>query len=135
MNSQAVDAGRAVAVVDAYVAAFAAGDAGAVAILFAPEATVEDPVGTTPVRGAANILAFYERAMAMDLRLDRTGPVRIAGDSAAFPFRIHYPPTLGSRLTDVIDTFRFDSEGRILEMRAFWGPTNIQTSTESSNHA
>ena len=130
-----LDPVRAVAVVDAYVAAFAAGDAGAAAALYAPEGTVEDPVGTVPVRGGPDILAFYERAMGMELRLERTGPVRVAGDSAAFPFRIHYPPALGSRLTDVIDTFRFDSEGRILEMRAFWGPANIQTSEESSDHA
>ena len=129
------DPERAVAAVEAYVAAFAAGDARAAANLYAPEGTVEDPVGAPVVSGAANIAAFYERAMGMGLRLERTGPVRVAGDSAAFPFRIHYPPTAERRLVEVIDTFRFDSEGRILEMRAFWGPANIQTSEESSNHA
>lgn len=135
MTGSVVDADVANGVVEAYVAAFEAGDASAVVALYAPEATVEDPVGAPLVRGAPEILAFYERAMSMDLRLERTGPVRVAGDSAAFPFRIHYPPALGSRLTDVIDTFRFDSEGRILEMRAFWGPANILTSKESSSHA
>lgn len=135
MTTTAVDPDRAVAVVEAYVAAFAARDARAAADLYAPDGTVEDPVGSSLVRGAASILTFYERAMDMDLRVERTGAVRVAGDSAAFPFRIHYPPTSERRLIDVIDTFRFDSEGRIQEMRAFWGPTNIQTSEESSSHA
>jgi steroid delta-isomerase len=129
------DPQRAAAVVEAYVAAFAAGDARSAADLYAYDATVEDPVGAPLVRGASHILAFYERAMGIGLRLERTGPVRVAGDSAAFPFRIHYPPTAERRVIDVIDTFRFDAEGRILEMRAFWGPANIQAPEESSSHA
>lgn len=122
-------------VVDAYIAAFAAGDARAASSLFAPDATVEDPVGAAPVVGVADIDAFYARAMTYGLRLERTGPIRVAGDCAAFPFRIHYPPTSERRLVDVIDTFRFDEQGRIVEMRAFWGPANIHSSEESASHA
>lgn len=122
------------AVVEAYISAFSAGDAAAAARLFAPDATVEDPVGTPLVTGDG-IPALYRSAMARGLRLERTGPVRFAGDSAAFPFAIHYPPSAARRRIDVIDIFRFDSQGRIIEMRAFWGPDNIHTSQESPNHA
>jgi len=27
----------------------------------------------------------------------------------------------------VIDTFKFNEESKVVEMRAFWGPTNMQT--------
>lgn len=122
------------AVVEAYVAAFAAGDPDAAARLFAPGATIEDPVGSTIITGSA-VPELFRNAMGRGLRLELTGPVRTAGDSAAFPFRIHYPPTAERRAIDVIDTFRFDPDGRILKMRAFWGPDNIHYSEESPAHA
>lgn len=121
------------AVVEAYVAAFAAGDAEAAAALFAAEATIEDPVGT-PVLSGEMIPALFHNAMGRGLKLERTGPIRTAGDSAAFPFRIHYPETAERLCIDVIDTFRFDDQGRIIQMRAFWGPDNIQL-RESLSHA
>lgn len=122
------------AVVEAYVAAFAAGDAEAAARLYAPGATIEDPVGSPVIAGEA-VPELFRNAMNRGLKLELTGPVRTAGDSAAFAFRIHYPPTAGRRVVDVIDTFRFDPQGRILEMRAFWGPDNIHSSKESPDHA
>lgn len=121
------------AVVEAYVAAFEAGDSAAAAGLYAADATIEDPVGTPIISGEA-ILALFRNAMARGLKLELTGPVRTAGDSAAFPFRIHYPETAERRCIDVIDTFRFDDQGRITQMRAFWGATNIQM-RESPSHA
>lgn len=29
-------------------------------------------------------------------------------------------------MIEAIDVFRFDAEGRIIEMRAYWGPQNIK---------
>lgn len=122
------------AAVEAYIAAFAAGDPAAAARLYAPGATIEDPVGSPVISGEA-ISELYRNAMGRGIRLERTGPVRTAGDSAAFPFRIHYPSTAERRAIDVIDTFRFDPQGRILEMRAFWGADNVHYSKESPDHA
>ncbi len=122
------------AAVEAYVSAFDAGDAAAAAALYAPGAVIEDPVGSPVVTGEG-VLALYANAMTRGLKLELTGPIRTAGDSAAFPFRIHYPPTAERRCIDVIDTFRFDAQGRVIEMRAFWGPDNIQFSRENQTHA
>ena len=122
------------AVVEAYVAAFAAGDPVAAAALFAPEATIEDPVGSPVVTGEA-VAALFRGAMARGLKLELTGPVRTAGDSAAFPFRIHYPAGAERRTVEVIDTFRFDDHGRVIEMRAFWGPDTIDLSEKAQAHA
>ena len=55
------------AAVHAYVAAFEAGSADQAAALFAPDATVEDPVGTPQRRGREAIHAF-RLTMASGLR-------------------------------------------------------------------
>lgn len=108
-----------------YVDAFARGDAAAVAALFAADATVEDPVGTPPHVGQAAILAFYTAAMRTGARLTLEGPVRIAADTAAFAFSVLLDYAGGAKRIDVIDTFRFNDENRVIEMRAFWGPGNM----------
>jgi steroid delta-isomerase len=111
--------------VHAYVAAFAAGDAAAAAALFAPDASVEDPVGSTVLRGATDIAAFYQRAMQTGARLALTGPVQVCADAAAFSFTVQVAAA-GVEI-DVIDVFRFDDAGLITQMQAFWGPANVRT--------
>jgi hypothetical protein len=58
------------------------------AALFAQDATLEDPVGSERLVGHAAIATFYERAMAMGATLELRGPVRVAGDCAAFAFTV-----------------------------------------------
>lgn len=113
------------AAVHAYIAAFAAGSADAVAALYAPDGTVEDPIGSPTHRGLEAVRAFYAHAMATGAKLTLDGPVRIAGDYAAFPFSVHLNYQGGEKRIDVIDTFKFDADNRIVEMRAFWGPSNM----------
>ena len=113
-----------VRVVEAYVDAFAKGDPEAVVALFAEDATVEDPVGSPPHRGRDAIRAFYTASMATGAKLKLEGPVRTAADYAAFAFSV----TLnygGEKRVDVIDTFRFGAEGKVIEMRAYFGPANM----------
>ena len=110
--------------VHAYVAAFAAGDPAAAAALFAPNATLEDPVGSTVLRGAEEISAFYARAMQTGARLTLAGPVRVCANAAAFGFTVHVAAA-GVQI-DVIDVFRFDETGLIVQMQAFWGPANVR---------
>lgn len=56
--------------------------------LYADNATVEDPVGSPVRKGKAALREFYTGAVKMDLQLTRTGPVRVAGHEAAFPFQL-----------------------------------------------
>jgi len=114
------------AVVQAYVAAFAAGDADAAADLFAQDATVEDPVGTPLKRGRAEILEFYSGSMATGARLSLLGDPRCAGEYVAFPFSVNLDFGGQKSVIEVIDTFRIDANGKIAEMRAFWGPANMK---------
>lgn len=98
--------------------------------LYADNATVEDPVGSEVVSGKNAVHAFYSGAVTMDLNLTRTGPVRVAGVEAAFPFQLRMEVDGVPMVTDIIDVFRFDKEGKIVSMRAFWGPSNRRKATE-----
>lgn len=113
------------AAVHEYVAAFDAGAPERVAALFAEGATVEDPVGAPPHVGKAAILAFYAASMQTGAKLKLDGPVRICGPYAAFAFTVHLHWEGRDQRVEVIDTFRFDDDGKVIEMRAYFGPTNM----------
>lgn len=114
-----------VAAVEAYVAAFDREDPDAVRDLFAPDATVEDPVGTPPHVGHEAIRAFYARSMKTGAKLRLEGPVRTTADTAAFAFSVHLTLPDGPMRIDVIDLFRFDEAGKVASMRAYFGPANM----------
>jgi steroid delta-isomerase len=119
-----------VARVDEYIEVVSHHDVEGLGTLFAADAVVEDPVGSTPHRGIDAICEFYRKGFEIDYRLERTGPVRCAGDAVAFPFRV-VTGTGGSGMRiDVIDVFEFDGAGRIVRMRAYWGPENCTAGPE-----
>lgn len=118
--------------VETYVAAFDAGDPEMVVGLFAADATVEDPVGTPPHTGHDAIRTFYAASMQTGAKLHLDGPVRVAGDTAAFAFHVTFA-TPGMQV-DVIDLFRFDAAGKVRSMQAFFGPTNM-AGFEGTAHA
>jgi steroid Delta-isomerase len=111
--------------VQAYIAAFDRGDAEAVADLFAADARVEDPLGSPPKIGREAILDFYTESMRTGARLRLEGPVRCVNDVAAFAFSVHLTHQGAAMRIDVIDTFRFDSAGKITAMTAYFGESNI----------
>lgn len=119
------DADQMISAVHAYVAAFEAGDPDAAAALFAEDATVEDPIGAPLHRGRDAIRAFYAQSMAAGAKLKPEGPVRTAADYAVFPFSVQLTLPIGEARIDVIDSFKFDADGKVVEMRAFWGPSNM----------
>jgi len=113
--------------VERYCAAFTAGDRDAYVGLFAPDAWVEDPVGTPRHEGHEGIGTFFDgaRGMAEVIELRLTGPVRVAAGECAFPMQAR--PRLGDTTfaVDIIDVMTFDDEGRITTMRAFWDPAEM----------
>jgi steroid delta-isomerase len=126
------DAEQIRATIERYLSAFSADDRATWLAQWAPDATMEDPVGTPIRTGHDEIGAFYDEghAMAERITLVRTGTVRVAGDEAAFPMQVR--PILGGTefTVDVIDTMRFDDEGRIVAMRAYWDPTALTPVTD-----
>ncbi len=105
-----------------YLEALCNKDLEGVMALYADDATVEDPVGTDKHVGKAAVRKFYAGAVEAGVQAELTGPVRLAGQEAAFPFVIKIPAA-GMEM-DVIDVFRFNDEGLVVEMRAFWGDSN-----------
>lgn len=113
------------AAVHEYIAAFDAQRADRVAALYALDATVEDPIGSPIRQGREAIRAFYAESMATGAKLKLEGPIRIAGDYAVFPFSVNLRWEGSHKRIDVIDTFRFNNADEVIEMRAFWGPSNM----------
>lgn len=111
--------------VERYVEAFEKGDAKMASDLYADNATVEDPIGTPIHTGRDAIHAFYAKSMQAGAKLRLDGPVRTGGGYAAFPFTV-LVNFGGPKEIEVVDTFKFDAEGKVTEMRAFWGPANMR---------
>ena len=119
-----IDHAAKIRVVDAYVAGFANADPEAIAALFATDATVEDPIDSPIKRGSAEILEFYKFSMQTGAKLVLDGPVRTGGPYAAFAFQVRLNLG-GEKVIHVIDTFKFNDAGKVIEMRAFWSPDNM----------
>lgn len=106
-----------------YVAAFDKSDAEMAVTLFAENGTVEDPVGAPILKGRPAIRNFYTQVMTRGAKLRLEGAVRAGANYAAFAFSA-LMDSAGEKRIEVIDTFRFDDQGKVVEMRAFWGPGN-----------
>ena len=111
--------------IEHYVKLMNDGNAGAIAELYAADATLEDPIGAEPRRGREAIHEFY-KVSAGAVRLELSGPIRVCGSEAAFPM----VGTAGSgdhlAYIDIVDVMTFDETAQITSMRAFWSPDAIR---------
>lgn len=110
-------------VFERYCRLVTAGDFDAIARLYATDATVEDPVGSTPHRGRDAIREFY-RASAGSVRLELEGRVRSAGNEAAAAM-IARPVANPSMRVETLDVMVFGDDGLIASMRAYWSADTI----------
>ncbi|WP_421794302.1 steroid Delta-isomerase [Hydrocarboniphaga effusa] len=114
-------------VLQAYIDGFNHGDAEAIIALYADDATVEDPVGKPPMQGKPAIAKFYRSSIKTGAKLALAAPIRASqGQEAAMAFDVRLEMPQGPALIRVIDVMRFDSEGKIASMRAFWGLSDMQ---------
>lgn len=106
----------------AYLERFNAHDREGYVGLFAPDATLEDPVGSEVKHGHEGIGEFWDTVQSMteNVTLTPTGSPCIAAGEAAFGFRIVNVLGGASFVMDAIDVMTFDDDGRITSMRAFW---------------
>jgi steroid delta-isomerase len=110
------------AALQAYLDHFNAGDPDAITELFAEGATVEDPYGTPPKTGKAEIRAFYAEALKMGAVLSLSAPIRGShGNAAAMAFEAK-PAGLTVR---IIDVMTFDDTGKFTSMKAYFGPEDF----------
>lgn len=108
-----------------YLELVAAGQADAVADLYADDATVEDPVGGEVHIGHSAILGFYSNALGAKAETEVV-TLRALGHEAAFFWGLTIDLGEGGKIRiDIISVMTFDGEGKIASMKAYWGPDNI----------
>ena len=115
------------AAVEQYISALTNHDMAAITDLYADDATVEDPVGSEPLKGKAAIIRFYEVAFSSGISARLDGSVRFAANHAVFPFVVELNPGNGEMRIEVIDQFTFNDDNKVIAMRAFWGEQNMTT--------
>jgi steroid Delta-isomerase len=120
-----LDADRMVAAVEAYIGSYNRADLDGVCAVFAEDAVVEDPVGTPPRVGQAALREFFAVGIDAGARLTLDGPVRCADGHAAFAFHVDLHWDGRSTRIDVIDVFSFDAQGKVVNMKAYFGPANM----------
>jgi steroid Delta-isomerase len=113
--------------IDAYVDALARSDPDAWVGVFAPDAVQIDPVGTPPNVGRDAIRAFWDRALAMaDTVIFDVHHLHICGDEVAMVFTGTARLGDGGMVFDGVDIMRFDDNGQIGELRAYWDPAGMR---------
>jgi steroid Delta-isomerase len=111
--------------VNRYLELLAKGTADDVVTLYAPDAVVEDPIGSDLRRGHDAIHEFYA-AFQDAKKQTELAQLRIGGNEAAFFW--HLTVDTGDSRTRIspISVMVFDEDARITSMRAFWSPSDVQ---------
>ena len=107
-----------------YIDALASGDVDRVMSHYARFATCEDPVGGPVHKGIDAIRAFYTSAMsAGQLKIEPISPIVSTTDEcAAVAARVKLP---GGGLLHFIEVQRYNEQGKIVQMRAYYDPADI----------
>lgn len=114
------------ATVENYIRSVAKGTTDDVLALYAPGATVEDPVGTEPRTTEAALREFY----GVIEPLAQTGELltlKIAANNAAFLFRLTTHLGEQNLVMEVIDVMTFDDDAKITSMKAYWSQDDMVT--------
>ena len=111
-----------VKIVESYVSAYNSQDFEGVLSIYADDATMEDPVGTPPAKGEEAIRALYKMGFDMGITVELEGRIRTAAEFAVFPICA----TSESGKLYVVDEFEWNAEGKVIHMRAFWSPENLE---------
>jgi steroid delta-isomerase len=118
--------------VRSYIGRFSANDREGWVALFTDDATVEDPIGSEVHAGKAAIGSFWDAShgLADAISLELSGPICVAANEAAFPFRIL--TTLGGATfeMDAADVMVFGEDARIRGQRAFWDVADMRPAAE-----
>jgi steroid delta-isomerase len=110
--------------VNRYISLVAKGTADDIVELYADDATVEDPVGAEIHIGRQAIRGFYSTFENMERENELT-LLRVAGNEAAFGFRLTVKAAGSAMVIEPIVVMAFDEEGKVAAMKAYWSPDNV----------
>jgi ketosteroid isomerase-like protein len=108
---------------------FAALDAHGTAALFAPNGTIEDPVGTTPVQGTQAIIAYLETFPTIldEIRI-QSFDVTVAGQEAAIKWRLRFKTKTGNVFfVDGIGILKINEDGKVQSDREYFDLAYFQS--------
>lgn len=116
------------AALQGYIDALNNNDLDAVVDLYANDARIEDPVGSTQiVEGKDAIRAFYKTSLSMGLKVQLAAPIRGShGNQAAMAFDVQIHKAQPPLVIRVIDVMVFNPAGKIQSMYAYWAPEDTQ---------
>jgi steroid delta-isomerase len=101
---------------------FAAFDAEGTAALYAPDGTIEDPVGTTPIQGTQAIIAYLQTypTILNEIRVQHFD-VTVAGQEAAIKWRLRFRTKTGNVFfVDGIGIFKINENGKVQSDREYF---------------
>jgi steroid delta-isomerase len=108
---------------------FAAFDAQGTANMFAPDGTIEDPVGTTPIQGTQAIIAYQETFPTIldEIRIQHFD-VTVAGQEAEIKWRLRFKTKSGNVFfVDGIGILKINAEGKIQSDREYFDLAYFQS--------
>ncbi|MFT4087320.1 MAG: nuclear transport factor 2 family protein [Gordonia sp. (in: high G+C Gram-positive bacteria)] len=112
--------------VQAYIDGLTSGTAEEIIEIYAPGATVEDPIGA-PIRSTRDgLLEFYRIITGLDSREATLKWVKVAGDTAVFEFTLVTGTAGMSFEITPVDIMVFDDDGRVVSMRAVWEQSDLK---------
>jgi len=111
-----------------YLERFSAGDREGWLDLFAPNATMEDPVGTEIKHGREEIGKFWDESLSLadEITLKMVQGPAVIGNEAAWAMEAHAKSGDMRIVSGTIDVMTFDDDGRITTMRAFYRPEDAR---------
>ena len=110
--------------VNRYTSLLAKGSADDIAELYADDATVEDPVGGEVHIGRQAIRGFYTAVENAERQCELVS-LRVAGNEAAFQFRLTVKFGDTGMVIEPIDVMVFGDDGKVTAMKAYWSADNV----------
>lgn len=108
-----------------YIELVAKGSADELVELYADDATVEDPVGGEVHIGRQAIHGFYSAVNNVE-REGELVSLRVAGNEAAFQFRLTVTAGEHRMVIEPIDVMVFDDRGKVTAMKAYWSEADVK---------
>ena len=110
--------------VNRYIELVAKGSADDLVELYAEDATVEDPVGGEVHIGRRAIHGFYSAISGVQRECELVS-LRVAGNEAAFQFRLTVTAGENRMVIEPIDVMVFDDQGKVSAMKAYWSAADV----------
>ena len=92
--------------------------------LYAEDATLEDPVGGEVHIGRKAIHGFYSAVNDVQRECELVS-LRVAGNEAAFQFKLTVTAGEHRMVIEPIDVMVFDDRGKIAAMKAYWSAADV----------